>query len=191
MSTAGKPHVFVHARALCESDEVGGGTRVWAFAHVMAGARVGSRCNVGDHAFIENGAVLGDGVTVKNGVQIWEGVVVEDDVFLGPGMVFTNDRVPRAFAAGFELVPTRVEHGASIGANATLVCGVTVGAYAMVGAGSVVTQDVPAHALVLGNPARRVGWVCICGQRLDDALRCSCGRAYAPVPGPGAGLSPV
>jgi UDP-2-acetamido-3-amino-2,3-dideoxy-glucuronate N-acetyltransferase len=172
--------VFVHERGLCESSDVGPGTRVWAFAHVMDGARVGRDCNVCDHAFIEGGAVLGDRVTVKNSVLVWDKVVVEDDVFLGPSAVFTNDPNPRtAFKKPPErFLSTRVRRGATIGANATIVCGVTVGEQAFVGAGAVVTHDVPAHALVFGNPARIAGWVCECGADLDDEMRCTCGRAY-------------
>ena len=187
------PSVFVHDRALCESDDVGARTRIWAFAHVLKGARIGADCNVGDHAFIEGGAVIGDRVTVKNCVLVWDGVTVEDDVFLGPNMVFTNDMWPRA---GFKkpatawLVPTRVERGAAIGANATIVCGVKIGAAAFIGAGSVVVRDVPAHALVVGSPARRIGWVCACGARLAANLVCGCGRRYRLV-SEEAGLEPV
>ena len=174
------PSVFVHEKALCESSDIGPGTRVWAFAHVMAGARLGAGCNVGDHAFIEGGAVVGDRVTVKNNVLLWDGVVIEDYVFLGPNVVFTNDLTPRAGVRkqGEQLVPTLVRRGASIGANATIVCGVTIGAWAFAGAGSVVAADVPAHSLVFGNPARHRGWVCECGQRLPDTLACGCGRSY-------------
>lgn len=177
------PSVRVHERALCESTDVGPRTRVWAFAHVMAGARVGADCNIGDHAFIETGAVLGDRVTVKNAVLVWDRVTVEDDVFLGPNMVFTNDLVPRnAFRKGPEsFLPTVVRRGASIGANVTVVCGVTIGEAAFVGAGAVVTHDVPARALVIGNPARFAGWMCDCGERLPEALACSCGRAFRLV----------
>ena len=180
--------VFVHQQGLCESDEVGPGTRVWAFAHVMAGAVVGSGCNICDHAFIETGARIGDRVTVKNAVLIWDRVTVDDDVFLGPNMVFTNDLMPRAaIKKGMEgLLATRVRRGATIGANATIVCGVTIGEHAFVGAGAVVTRDVDPHALVVGNPARRIGWVCDCGNRLDDHLGCGeCGRTYTDI---GAGL---
>ena len=174
--------VFVHPNALCESDDVGAGTRVWAFAHVMAGSTVGEECNICDHAFIESGARIGDRVTVKNNVLVWDKVTVEDEVFLGPNVVFTNDLNPRvAFKKSpEEFTPTLVRRGASIGANATIVCGVTIGEQAMIGAGSVVTRDVPAHALVVGNPARRVGWVCVCGARLREDLRCqACGRRYS------------
>ncbi len=178
---------FVHARALCESDDVGAGTRVWAFAHVMRGAHVGRDCNVGDHAFIETGAWVGDRVTIKNAVLIWDRVRIEDDVFVGPNAVFTNDLNPRAAfkkpAGGF--LPTLVERGATLGANASIVCGVTIGAQAFVGAGAVVTKPVPAHALVVGNPARRVGWICACGGKLDARLRCACGRAHRRQSGGG------
>ncbi len=172
--------VFVHERALCESVDVGEGTRVWAFAHVMEGAVVGRDCNVGEGAFVEAGARLGDRVIVKNGVLVWDKVTVEDDVFLGPAMVFTNDLVPRARfkSTPDDFLPTLVRRGASIGANVTVVCGVTIGEGAFVGAGSLVAVDVPARGLVVGNPARRVGWMCDCGLRLASGLVCTCGRSY-------------
>ena len=175
------PSVFVHERALCESEQVGARTRIWAFAHVMKGAVVGADCNVGDHAFIETGARLGDRVTVKNCVLLWDKVTVEDDVFLGPNMVFTNDRNPRAAfkKSADAFSPTLVRRGASIGANATVVCGITIGENAFIGAGTVVIRDVPAHAVVVGNPGRRIGWMCACGERLPQALACgACGRRY-------------
>lgn len=166
--------VFIHPNALCESDDVGSGTRVWAFAHVLPGAVVGSDCNICDHAFIEGGAHLGDRVTVKNAVLVWDGVTVGSDVFLGPNMIFTNDFDPRAHVKkGHDALDrTVVEDGATIGANATIVCGNTIGKHSFVGAGSVVIQDVPAHALVVGNPARMIGWVCRCGERLGEDLVC-------------------
>ena len=174
------PSVFVHPQGLCESDRVGPRTRIWAFAHVLPGAEVGADCNVCDHAFIEGGAKLGDRVTVKNAVLVWDRVTVEDEVFLGPNMVFTNDLTPRV---GFrksrdQLLPTLVRRGATIGANATVVCGTTIGPYAFVAAGAVVVRDVPAHALVAGNPADRIAWVCLCGLRLAAGLTCTCGRRY-------------
>src|SRR5262249_35715165 len=145
---------FIHPRALCESEEVGGGTRIWAFAHVMKGAVVGCDCNIGDHAFIEAGARIGDRVTIKNQAMVWKGIEIEDDVFVGPGVSFTNDMFPRsprmllpAVSARYReqtqwLVRTRVEHGASIGAQSVILPGLTIGAYATVGAGAVVTADV-------------------------------------------------
>lgn len=175
------PSVFVHERALCESAEVGPRTRVWAFAHVMKGAVVGADCNICDHAFIESGARLGNKVTVKNNVLVWDKVTVEDGVFLGPNVVFTNDMAPRVAFKGtplFKLEPTRVKANASIGANSTLLCGLTVGEWAFVAAGSVVTKDVPPFALVMGNPARQVGYVCMCARKLDEQLTCECGRKY-------------
>jgi UDP-2-acetamido-3-amino-2,3-dideoxy-glucuronate N-acetyltransferase len=175
------PSVFVHERGLCESDEVGARTRIWAFAHVMRGSIVGSDCNIGEHCFIESGASIGNRVTVKNGVAVWDGVAIEDEVFVGPCAVFTNDRNPRvAFKKTREgFLSTRVERGSTIGANATIVCGLTIGEGAFIGAGAVVTADVPAYALMAGNPARRIGWTCACGERLSAELRCACGRQYS------------
>lgn len=183
MSAPAPPGVFVHPAGLCESRRVGPGTRIWAFAHVMEGARVGADCNLGDHTFVEAGACLGDRVTLKNGVAVWDRVELCDDVFVGPYAVFTNDLVPRARPFRTDpgdLVPTRVCAGATIGANATVVCGVVVGEHALVGAGSVVTRPVAPHAVVMGSPARQVGWICRCGRRLDDpagTVDCACGVA--------------
>lgn len=179
MST--RPDVFVHERALCESEHIGPGTRVWAFAHVMEGAVIGSECNISDHVFIETGAIIGDRVVVKNNVMVWDKVVVEDDVFLGPNAVLTNDLIPRAAfkSSPDEFLPTLIRRGATVGANATIVCGVTIGRNAFLGAGTVVVRDVPDHALVVGNPARQIGWVCECGGRLDGEFACaSCERRY-------------
>lgn len=173
--------VFVHPDGRCESTEVGAGTRVWAFAHVLQGAVLGAGCNICDGAFIESGVVIGDGVTVKNQVMIFEGVTIEDEVFLGPGVIFTNDMNPRAFIKkhGNELSPTLVQRRATIGAGSVVVCGTTIGEYAFVGAGTVVTRDVPDHAFVVGNPGRLIGWACECGLRLPRSLACDCGRRWA------------
>jgi acetyltransferase-like isoleucine patch superfamily enzyme len=185
--------MFVHPRGLCESADVGAGTRVWAFAHVLPGAKVGRGCNVCDGAYVEGGAVLGDNVTVKNHTLVFDGVTCEDDVFLGPNVVFTNDLRPRAAVkrGREEFLPTLVRRGASLGAGAVVVCGITIGENAFAAAGSVLTRDVPAHAFVAGNPAQRKGWVCACGQRLPADLRChACGTAYR-LDDPAAGLVPA
>jgi UDP-2-acetamido-3-amino-2,3-dideoxy-glucuronate N-acetyltransferase len=152
------PDVFVHERGLCEAREVGPGTRIWAFAHVLSGATVGAACNVCDGVFIEGGAVVGDRVTIKSGVQLWDGVELEDDVFVGPNATFTNDPFPRSRQWLDEYPKTIVRSGASIGANATILPGLEIGRGAMVGAGSVVTRPVPANAIVSGNPARIHGY---------------------------------
>jgi len=171
---------FIHEAALCESDDIGGGTRIWAFTHILAGARIGSDCNVCDYVFIESDVRIGDRVVLKPGVQVCDKVEIGDDVFIGMNTVFTNVAAPRAAFRKDqdEWIPTFVGRGASIGANVTIVCGVTVADHAFVGAGSVVIRDVPRHALVVGNPARQVGWLCVCGERIDADYRCDCGRAY-------------
>lgn len=182
MTSIDHDSVYIHPNALCESDGVGSGTRVWAFAHILDGARVGRDCNVCDHAYIESGASIGDRVTVKNRVLIFEGVTVENDVFLGPAVVFTNDLRPRAHIkrSGDALITTIVRTGVTLGAGVVVVCGVTIGKHAFVGAGAVVVADVPAHGFVVGNPGRLVGWACVCGARLSDEFDCGdCGRAYA------------
>ncbi|MCK6526703.1 N-acetyltransferase [Myxococcota bacterium] len=185
MSEGTLPPAFVHASSFVdEGAVVGAGTRIWHFSHVQAGARIGSRCVLGQNVNVDRGAVLGDGVKVQNNVSVYGGVIVEDDAFLGPSAVFTNVVNPRAHVERkSEFRETRVGRGATVGANATVVCGHRIGAYAMVGAGSVVTRDVPPHALVVGVPARRVGWVCRCGEKLAfraAAAACSrCGDRYA------------
>jgi acetyltransferase-like isoleucine patch superfamily enzyme len=172
---------FLHRLGLCESSDVGARTRIWAFAHVMAGAVVGADCNLCDHTFVECGARLGDRVTLKNGVSVWTAITLSDDVFVGPGAVFTNDHAPRARpyrTSPDAFLPTVVAQGATIGANATILCGIHIGEHAMIGAGAVVTSSVPAHAIVVGVPARRIGWICTCGDRLEAPFVCRCGRAF-------------
>lgn len=148
----------IHPQALCESSSVGDRTRVWAFAHILPGAVIGEDCNICDGVFIEGDVRVGDRVTVKCGVQLWDGVTLEDDVFVGPNATFTNDMYPRSRQHPEAYATTVVRRGASIGANATLLPGVTIGAGAMVGAGAVVTRDVPDNAVVVGNPARITGY---------------------------------
>jgi UDP-2-acetamido-3-amino-2,3-dideoxy-glucuronate N-acetyltransferase len=150
---------FQHDAAIVESPHIGPGTRIWAFAHVLANARIGADCNICDHVFVENDVVIGDRVTLKCGVQVWDGVTLEDDVFVGPNATFTNDPFPRSLHHREKFMPTLVKAGASIGANATILCGTTIGARAMVGGGAVVTRDVPPNAIVSGNPAFITGYV--------------------------------
>jgi len=150
---------FVHPTALCESANIGEHTRIWAFAHILPAAHIGKDCNICDHVFIENDVVVGDRVTIKAGVQLWDGIRIEDDVFIGPNATFANDKFPRSKRYQASYPTTRVSRGASIGANATILPGVQIGRNAMVGAGSVVTSNVPPHAQVLGNPARIIGYV--------------------------------
>lgn len=175
--------MYIHPQALVESDQVGAGTRIWAFVHVLKGASIGARCNIGDHSFIENGVRIGDDVVIKNGVSIWQGVTIEDRVFIGPNASFTNDLVPRAKVYHENYQKTLVREGGSIGANATILCGITLGRWCVVGAGSVVTRDVPDFGLVYGNPARLQGWSCICGLKLNfvgkQRTQCSCGFSYS------------
>lgn len=150
---------FKHPQALCETQTVGPGTRIWAFAHVLPGARIGADCNICDHVFIENDVRMGNRVTIKCGVQLWDGVELGDDVFVGPNVTFTNDLFPRSRRRPEAYTRTMVHDGASIGANATILAGTAIGVNAMVGAGSVVTRSVPPNAIVRGNPARIVGYV--------------------------------
>jgi UDP-2-acetamido-3-amino-2,3-dideoxy-glucuronate N-acetyltransferase len=163
---------YAHPTAVVESEDIGEGTRIWHFAHVRQGSKIGKNCNVGKSVYVDTEAVIGDNVKIQNFVSVYKGVVIEDDVFIGPSATFTNDLYPRAFVWDEEhVVPTLVRRGASIGANSTVICGVTIGEYAMVGAGSVVARDVPPFALVLGNPAEVRNWICYCGRRLENVLR--------------------
>ncbi len=172
-----------HPQALVEPGAtVGTGTRVWAFAHLAPGSRVGHDCNVCDHTFIEGGVRVGDRVTLKSGVYLWSGLEIEDDVFVGPGAVFTNDLRPRSKRYLDQPLKTVLKVGCSVGAGAVILPGLTIGRWAMVGAGAVVTKDVRDFALVMGNPAKQRAWVCRCGDKLpsvaEDRARCRCGRAY-------------
>lgn len=160
---------FAHATAIVdEGCRIGAGTKIWHFSHIMNGCEIGEKCNIGQNVVISPGVKLGSNVKVQNNVSIYTGVVCEDDVFLGPSMVFTNIKNPRsAIIRKDQYVKTLVRHGASIGANATIVCGITIGEFAFIGAGAVVVKDVPPYALVLGNPARHIGWMSEFGHRLE------------------------
>jgi UDP-2-acetamido-3-amino-2,3-dideoxy-glucuronate N-acetyltransferase len=144
---------FIHSHALCETPHVGARTRIWAFVHILPEASIGEDCNICDHVFIENKVTVGNRVTIKSGVQLWDGLIIEDDVFIGPNVTFTNDKYPKSRHWQDNYSTTIIRKGASIGANATILPGLTVGENAMIGAGSVVTRDVPANATVFGNPA--------------------------------------
>lgn len=173
--------VHIHDQAIVETDRVGEGTRVWAFAHVLKGAVIGKNCNLCDHTFVEGDVVVGDNVTIKSGVYLWDGLRIEDNVFIGPSATFTNDIRPRSKSYAAEFVKTHIRKGVSIGANATVVCGVTLGQWAMVGAGSVVTKNVPDYALVYGVPAGIKGYLCECSRDLvfrDSLAVCACGKEY-------------
>ena len=172
---------LIHPQAICESPNIGENTRVWAFAHVLPGAVIGRDCNICDGVFIENDVRLGDRVTVKCGVQLWDGVTLEDDVFVGPNVTFTNDPFPRSRKPPAQFSRTTVERNASIGANATLLPGITIGRGAMVGAGAVVLRNVPSHAIVAGNPAHIVGYVNASGSTAGSAEDAGGSAARASV----------
>jgi UDP-2-acetamido-3-amino-2,3-dideoxy-glucuronate N-acetyltransferase len=175
---------FVHPTSIVDEPmEIGEGTKIWHFTHIMSGARIGENCIIGQNVFIGSGAILGKNIKVQNNVSIFDGVILEDDVFCGPSMVFTNVFNPRSFLSRKkEFRKTLVRKGATLGANATIVCGNTIGQYAFIGAGSVVTKDVPDYALVYGNPGKVEGWVCQCAEeirfRSGRAVCRACGMKY-------------
>ncbi len=183
----GEKNYSVHEKAIVATDRIGDGTRIWAFCNVMQGSVIGADCNICDHCYIESGVTIGDRVTVKNGVSLWDGMTIEDDVFIGPHAVFTNDVFPRS-KVHHEIDRITISQGATIGAGAVIVAGHDIGRWAFIGAGAVVTKNVPDFSLWLGNPARMVGYVCKCARRLEITLNkqgdmqtrstCKCGRSY-------------
>jgi UDP-2-acetamido-3-amino-2,3-dideoxy-glucuronate N-acetyltransferase len=189
MNTETQTEYFVHPSSYVDQPcEIGKGTKIWHFSHVMKGCRIGERCNVGQNVVISPDVTIGNNVKIQNNVSVYTGCILEDDVFCGPSMVFTNVTNPRSHVIRRdEYKTTLVRRGASIGANSTVVCGTTIGRYAFIGAGSVVTRDVPDYALIYGNPARHRGWMCACGIKLEftgDKARCgACGAVYIQASG--------
>ena len=183
-----KADIFIHPLASVDTQQIGEGTRVWAYTHILSGVKMGRNCHVGEQCFIESGVVVGDNVTIKNGSILWEGVTIEDGVFIGPHVFFTNDIYPRSprlpqarerYSTKSWLLPILVKKGSSLGAGSIIIAGVEIGEYAMVGAGAVVTKNVPPYALVRGNPARMMDWVCQCGQPLFfDNARATCSLCH-------------
>lgn len=173
---------FVHESSYIDEDvTIGDGTKIWHFSHILKGATIGANCSLGQNVNVGTNVFIGDGCKLQNNVSVYEGVTLEEYVFCGPSMVFTNDLTPRSrFPKGHKgYKKTLVKHDATLGANCTIVCGNTIGEYATIAAGAVVTKDVQPHALMSGVPARRIGWVCECGQVLDDELKCpDCGKKY-------------
>jgi UDP-2-acetamido-3-amino-2,3-dideoxy-glucuronate N-acetyltransferase len=191
MSNIGE-NVFVHESSYVDDGaKIGAGTKVWHFCHIMPGAVIGARCNLGQNVVVMGGTRIGNNCKIQNNVSIYEGVELEDDVFCGPSMVFTNVLNPRSHVSRKnEYRRTLVRRGATIGANATIVCGVTLGEYAFIGAGAVVSKDVEAYALMVGVPARRIGWMCQCGERLSDSGTGPCAACGTEYERAGSGIRP-
>jgi len=176
--------IFIHPTTIVdEGASIGAGTKIWHFCHIQLGAVIGSDTVIGQNVYVGRNVIIGDRCKIQNNVSIYEGVTLEDEVFCGPSCVFTNDLFPRANNQdSWQISPTLVKHGASIGANATIVCGHTIGEYAMIGSGATVTHDVPAYALMIGAPARHAGWVCECGAKLPESLVCDkCQKSYNKI----------
>ena len=173
--------IFVHETAIVDEPcKIGEGTKIWHFSHILSGSTIGQGCNIGQNVVVGPDVTIGKGCKIQNNVSVYQGVTLEDGVFCGPSMVFTNIHNPRAEIRKMDQVrPTLVKRGATIGANATLVCGITVGRYAFIGAGAVVNKNVSDHAIIVGNPGKAIGWMCECGERLTDAFAClECGKTY-------------
>ncbi len=170
--------IFIHSTANVSKDcNIGKGTKIWINSQIREGVSIGNNCIISKDTYIDYNVSIGNGVKIQNGVSVYHGVTIEDDVFVGPNAVFTNDIYPRSFNSEWKITPTIIKRGASIGANSTIICGITVSEYAMIGAGSVVNKDVVPYALMVGNPARLIGYVCECGNRLDKRNQCmKCGR---------------
>ncbi len=175
---------MLHPNSDIQSNNIGEGTNIWQYCVILEGAIIGQNCNICFNVFIENDVVVGNNVILKSGVQLWDGITLEDNVFVGPNVTFTNDKLPRSGQRLLEFSRTIIKKGASIGANATIICGITIGSYAMVGAGSMVTKDIPDYTLWFGNPARFKSYICKCGESLNANLVCEkCNRSYLSVNG--------
>ena len=173
--------VLIHDQAIVETSNIGKGTRIWAFSHILKNAVIGENCNICDHTFIEGDVLVGDNVTIKSGVYLWDGIRIENNVFIGPNATFTNDIRPRSKVYPAEYMKTNIQEGASIGANATILCGITIGRWSVIGAGSIVTKKVPDYALVYGVPAKVQDYVCECSCDLkfqDSLAKCKCGKVF-------------
>lgn len=170
---------MIHPTSEVQTKQIGEGTTIWQHCVILKNAIIGKNCNINFNVFIENDVIIGDNVTIKSGVQLWNGIKIDDNVFIGPNVTFTNDFLPRSKQYPKQFLKTIIREGASIGANSTIIGGITIGNYAMIGAGSIITRDIPEHTLWYGNPAKFKGYVCQCGHKLNDDLICnSCGQVY-------------
>lgn len=172
---------FLHPQALVETSHIGDNSYIWAFVHILKGAKIGKNVNICDHCFVEDRVIIGDNVTIKSGVYIWNSITIEDDVHIGASVTFTNDVYPRSKNHNWIEDKTLIKKGSSLGANATILPKITIGKYAMIGAGSVVTKDIPDFAIAYGNPAKIKGYICVCGKKMvfqKDFFNCSCNRIF-------------